>query len=511
MAMALAEDEPKDARLRHAVNWYNHFSFNRINAPTPNYVNLGTTHNGYASCCLYAVDDNAQSLAIGDHIAYTMTYMSAGIGGIINTRSLGDSVRNGTITHMGKLPYYRSLAGAVKANLQGGRGGACTTYFSCFDPEVLTIINLQNPRSTRDKQNRDIHFAIMFNRFFAVKVMKNEDIFTFNIKTAPDLMDAFFDGDNQKFETIYNAYENNPEFKKNYISARKILLAAGQQSFDVGTLYYFIIDEANRHTPFKDAIHSSNLCVAPETKILTDKGYLRISDLKDEEVNVWNGQKFSKTVVRQTSEISKLIKVITDSGYWLYCTPYHKFYIQKDYQSTQPIEIQASELQPGMKLIKFDLPIIEGDLTMVDPYINGFYTGDGCKTHHGQRIYLYGEKRKLVDKFPGGSDWTTHEDQDRMIKHYKHLHPKFFVPGSEFTIQSRLKWLAGFADADGSIYRNGENQQLVLSSANRIFLERISLMLQTIGIMSKTRFSVGEGMRMLPANDGSGQHQRNTF
>lgn len=261
MAMALAEDEDKSTRLTHVKNWYNHFSFNRINAPTPNYVNLGTTHNGYASCCLYAVDDNAQSLAIGDHIAYTMTYMSAGIGGIINTRSLGDPVRNGTIVHQGKLPYYRSLAGAVKANLQGGRGGACTTYFSCFDPEALTIINLQNPRSTRDKQNRDIHFAIMFNRLFAVKVMKNEDIFTFNINTAPDLMEAFFSGDSEQFEMIYKAYENNPVFKKNYVSARKILLTAGQQSFDVGTFYYLIIDEVNRHTPFKDPIRSSNLCL----------------------------------------------------------------------------------------------------------------------------------------------------------------------------------------------------------------------------------------------------------
>jgi ribonucleoside-diphosphate reductase alpha chain len=103
MAMALAEDEPRETRLEHLRNWYNHFSFNRINAPTPNYVNLGTPHNGYASCCLYTVDDNAQSLAIGDHIAYTMTYMSAGIGGFINTRSLGDSVRSGSIVHQGRL------------------------------------------------------------------------------------------------------------------------------------------------------------------------------------------------------------------------------------------------------------------------------------------------------------------------------------------------------------------------------------------------------------------------
>ena len=261
MAMALAEDESVDTRMEHLKNWYDHFSFNRINAPTPNYTNLGTIHNGYASCCLYTVDDSASSLAIGDHIAYTMTYMSAGIGGYLNTRSVGDGVRNGSITHQGKLPYFKSLAGAIKANLQGGRGGACTTYFSCYDPEAISIINLQNPRSVKDKQNRDIHFAIMMNRFFAAKVAENKDIFTFNTNTAPDLHEALFSGDSTKFESIYLKYEADASFVKNYVSARSILLAAGQQSFEVATLYYFMVDEVNRHTPFLEKIHSANLCV----------------------------------------------------------------------------------------------------------------------------------------------------------------------------------------------------------------------------------------------------------
>lgn len=103
LAMALAEDESAESRMMHLENWYNHLSFNRLNAPTPNYTNLGTNHNGYASCCLYTVADNAQSLAIGDHIAYTMTYMSAGIGGFINTRSAGDPVRSGSIVHQGRI------------------------------------------------------------------------------------------------------------------------------------------------------------------------------------------------------------------------------------------------------------------------------------------------------------------------------------------------------------------------------------------------------------------------
>jgi ribonucleoside-diphosphate reductase alpha chain len=276
MAMALAEDEPLATRLESIKAWYDHLSFNRISAPTPNYVNLGTPHNGYASCCLYTTDDTAPSLAIGDHIAYTMTYMSSGIGSNLNTRSLGDPVRNGLLEHQGKLPYYKSLAGAVKANLQAGRGGACTAYFSCFDPEAPVIALLQNPTTPKDKQNRDIHFAVLLNRLFAKKVAKNEDIFTFNIKTAPDLTKLFYSGDQDAFELLYYQYEQDPNFKKNYTSARKLMIIFGQQSYDVGTFYYAFIDEINRHTPFIESIYSSNLCL--ET-ILPTSPYQDMKDL----------------------------------------------------------------------------------------------------------------------------------------------------------------------------------------------------------------------------------------
>lgn len=173
-----------------------------------------------------------------------------------------------------KLPYYKSLGGAVKANLQGGRGGACTTYFTCYDPEVMTVIMLQNPRSTRDKQNRDIHFAMITNRHFAMKAARNEDIFLFNAYTAPDLQDALFSADSDLFASLYQKYEDDPNFQKTYVSARKILTSYAQQSFDVATLYHILIDEVNRHTPFKDKIYCSNLCLeiteptAPYTSML---------------------------------------------------------------------------------------------------------------------------------------------------------------------------------------------------------------------------------------------------
>lgn len=280
MAMALAEDQPEDRRMSDCKAWYEHFSMKRINAPTPNFVNLGTPLRGFASCCLYTTKDSAISLAIGDHIAYMMTCMSSGIGNNVVTRSVGDPIRGGAIKHQGRLPYYRSLVGAVKANLQNGRGGACTAYFNAFDPEVSTINMLQNPRSTEDKKIRGIDYACISNKFFARKVARNEDIFVFNSFTAPDLWQAFYSADDKNFETLYAKYEKDDSFKKTYTSARDIITQAINQAFETGRHYLMWADEVNRHTPFKEPIYSSNLC----TEIMEPTtGYDNMMDLYSEE------------------------------------------------------------------------------------------------------------------------------------------------------------------------------------------------------------------------------------
>lgn len=274
MAMALAQDEPN--RLVHVEKFYNYLSEFKINAPTPNYVNLGTSHNGFISCCLYTVEDTAPSLAIGDHIAYSMTYMSAGIGGFLNTRSIGESVRGGVIKHTGKLPYMRSVAAAVNATTQNSRVGACTQYFSCYDPEALDLIYLQNPRTPLAKQNRDMHFAMQFNDWFVEKVYRNEEIFTFNSASEPALMTAFFAGDSASFKKLYLERQADKSVKRTYVKARELALNALRQCHEVATLYLISVDEVNRHTPFKEPIYQSNLCAEV---VQPTKAYSHMTDL----------------------------------------------------------------------------------------------------------------------------------------------------------------------------------------------------------------------------------------
>lgn len=256
MAMALAENEKID-KMVHVKKWYEHFSHGRINAPTPNYVNLGTKLNGYASCCLYTTDDTASSLAAGDHIAYMMTVASAGIGTHIKTRSLGDPVRSGLIQHQGKLPYYRAMVGAIGANLQNGRGGASTVYYSVFDPEVEVIQKLRHPTTPATKRIAGCHYSFGSNKLFARKVARNEEFAPFSYYDNEEMFEAQYEKDQTKFETLYTKYEKTAKVK---VNAREVALNALTQSYETGVHYLHLTDAMNKHTPFKDKIYLSNLC-----------------------------------------------------------------------------------------------------------------------------------------------------------------------------------------------------------------------------------------------------------
>ncbi|BCM95155.1 putative ribonucleotide reductase alpha subunit [Burkholderia phage FLC6] len=382
MAMALFESHPetmpgyplenaeyaKRSRLEHVIRIYRHFSNKRLSAPTPNYNNLGTYHKGYASCCLIAVGDSRWSLAAGDHITYMMTTQSAGIGTNLMTRSIGDPVQKGRFLHRGKLPYIATFGKNIRANLQGGRGGAGTLYFNLFDPEAQVIAGLRDTRASDTARNRDAHYAYMTNRFLTMKMAKGEDIFTWNIKNAPDLHEAFYGPDIQLFAKIYKKYEDDPNFKKNYAPARDIVVHAVQQGIQTGTIYAASIDEMNRNTPFLDPIHSSNLCVAPGTIILTKEyGERAISEYRDRSVEVWNGFEWSRVTVRQTSPLEKLLRVYVKGGKgFLDCTSYHKWYVMRDGVET---EVRTKDLKRGDKLASFKDPRNAGehdDVTILD-------------------------------------------------------------------------------------------------------------------------------------------------
>jgi len=149
---------------------------------------------------------------------------------------------------------------------------------------------------------------------------------------------------------------------------RKIWARIIKKRFESGYPYIFWTDTVNKNAPlvYRDKgmkIHASNLCVTGDTLLLTSKGEFPIQDLVDTDVEVWNGEEWSKVTVRKTGENqSKLREIAIDlfdknnnfiKSNRIDCTHYHKFYIQVDDFEK---EIEAQYLLPGDILTPYALP-----------------------------------------------------------------------------------------------------------------------------------------------------------
>lgn len=444
------------------------------------YLNDNVVADGLPiSCYLSHIPDTKEGLVMARSEMSWLSMMGGGIGLHAGMRSPDDK-STGVMSH---LRGYD--ADALSYKQTSSRRGSIGTYLDIDHPEILSFINMRNPvGGDPNKKCFNLNNAVNITDLFMEKIITGED---------------------------YELIDPKHGETGRYLSAREVWEQLLELRKETGEPYLNFIDTVNAGKPswitnpaYK--VQQSNLCVAPETMVLTDQGHRPIAEMEDEVVNVWNGEEFTETTIRKTGTEQKMLKVSTTSGYELECTPMHKFYVFTGYHTPCKIK-RAHELVGGDKLMKFTLPVVEGEKTFEYPYVNGFYSGDGCY-HKGARVYLYHEKRKLGHLFKETpyTSWLTQEDQNREVIYYKGgLKEKFFVPSSDYSVDTRLKWFAGYLDADGCVYRNGTNNSLTACSVEHSFLKEVQLMLQTLGVSSKITEMMDEGRRLLPANDGTGE------
>ena len=245
-----------------------------------------------------------------------------------------------------------------------------------------------------------------------------------------------------------------------------------------------------------------NPCVTPDTTILTKEyGYIRIADVVDEDVTVWNGYDWSVVTPRVTGYDQPMYRIILSNGNEIECTDYHKFVLQGDER------VEARELAVGDKLEKWEFPVISQQDTVIptydnnyiDPYIHGFYAGDGVQNK--PLIWLYGDKRKLAYMFER-NDCIITEGEERDTVRLPKQYSKKVVPDVGDCPHDRLRYLAGLLDSDGCV--NSEDGALAISSVDKDFLINVSRMLNTLGCHATVSKTKDGGIKELPANDGTG-------
>ena len=500
--------------LKKAFETYDYMSQKYFTHATPTLFNAGSPRQQLSSCFLLSMcDDSIAGIYKTLSDCAMISKYAGGIGlHISNIRARGSMIKGTNGQSNGIVPMLRVFNNTARYVDQGGgkRNGSFAMYLEPWHADVEDFLRMKQNTGAEEERARDLFYALWVPDLFMRRVESNGTWSLFCPNEAPGLADVV----GEEFEALYMKYENEKRYRKQ-VSAQKLWFQILDSQIETGTPYLLYKDAANKKSNQQNlgVIKSSNLCVAPETLILTDKGHIQIKELVNQKVNLWNGTQFSEVEVKQTGSKQKLITVNLSDGTKLTCTPYHKFIIRENYHDFKSLDkakrIDASNLKTGMKLAKWDAPIIQGDskYDFKYAYTHGFFCGDGTYnnstyTKDSPTLSLYGEKKYLIDKLDIRST-SGEEDATGKINTTlpKDIQRKFNVPINA-TIKNKLEWLAGILDADGSVARNGTNESLQIGSINKEFLDNILLMLQTIGVNAKVTLMRDATERLLP--DGNG-------
>jgi ribonucleotide reductase alpha subunit len=359
---------------------------------------------------------------------------------------------------------------------QHGRRGATMVSIDCSHPDIEELLDTKMKGDRLQSMNVSIKFTDEF-------------------MTAVDC---------DKPYTLKFDVKSTGEHIEKTIKAREFFKKFCECQWNWGDPGALFIDRFNEYNLLSgyDNFHilTTNPCVRGDTLILTKYGYMPIEALADKEVEVWNGEEWSLTTPKLTGTDMPMLTVKFSDGSSVDCTYYHKWVLANGER------IKAEDLTVGTKLAKFHLPVVGKDNVSIDStgsqmYTQGVYAGDG---NTGRRsIALYDSKKHLINYID--SEDVRHEDRRDVVLVPKGvLKEKFYIPMSDTSISDRLNFLAGLIDTDGS--RNSEDGSVSITSINKPFMDKLKLMLTTLGVRS-TVSRVREAVdRLMP--DGKGGYKK---
>ena len=250
----------KDKRMSYVKRYYDAISKHKINIPTPILAGVRTRLRQYSSCVLVDVGDSLPSIEASDAAVFRYVAQRAGLG--INAgriRGINSKIRGGEVVHTGVIPYLKKFEATVKSCTQNGiRGGSSTVFFPVWHQEIEDIIVLKNNKGTEDNRVRNLDYAIQLSKIFYERFIQDGEITLFSPHNVPGLYEKFgLDG----FDELYVKYENDPSIPKKKVKAQELIIDILKERAETGRIYLMNIDHCNSHSPFKDQITMSNLCM----------------------------------------------------------------------------------------------------------------------------------------------------------------------------------------------------------------------------------------------------------
>lgn len=374
-----------------ALECYKYLSDFYLMHATPTLFNSGMKESQYLSCFLLGVGDSITSMY--DKLVANCAQISKRAGGIgvhlSNIRAEGSIINSTLGKSNGILPYIKVLNELAKHVTQGGRrNGSIAIYIEPYHSDIIKFLELKKNTGSENHRARDLFYALYIPNLFMKRLIyaiENEgEIVKWSLMCpyeCPYLSDVY----GEEFDKLYTQYENEAKYKEqvNILDLWKQIITT---QLETSLPYIVFKDHVNNKSNQKNigTIKSSNLCVSGDTYILTDKGQIKINELLNMKIKVWNGEEFSETIVRKTGVDQELLKITLSNGVDIKCTPYHHFWLVD--KKGKEYMVEAKELKWLDELIKYNLPIIcIEDRVAIDKWLkvnadkNGIITDEHSK------------------------------------------------------------------------------------------------------------------------------------
>jgi ribonucleotide reductase alpha subunit len=285
----------------------------------------------------------------------------------------------------GASPNYLTRT-ALLHNGGGKRNGSFAIYLEPWHADVEMFLQMRKNHGDEELKARDLFYALWIPDLFMQRVKEGGKWTLMCPDECPGLADCYGDA----FAELYTKYESEGRGKKT-MAARDLWFQVLDAQMETGTPYILYKDACNAKSNQKNlgVIKSSNLCVAPETRVFTNQGHIAIKDIRGQMVSVWNGEEWSNVLIEKTGTDQELIEVKTSDGCSLHCTKYHKFYVVENSPTAGPITVirEANRLKPGDKLKRCRFPVIKG--AHLDAVLNWLANlCDSCETVKIENGYL---------------------------------------------------------------------------------------------------------------------------
>jgi ribonucleoside-diphosphate reductase alpha chain len=452
------------AALARIKESYDGMSQGLFTHATPTLFNAGSLHEQLSSCFLLGTDDALDGIykTIGD--CAQISKWAGGIGlHVSNVRAKGSRINSTNGASDGIVPMLKVFNETMRyCNQAGRRKGSAAIYLEPWHADVWEFVELRRNVGSDTERTRDLFLALWVPDALMRRVTSDADWYLMSPDACPGLVDAV----GADFEALYGRYVDEGRYVRK-LKARELWQHVITSQLETGTPYVLFKDAVNRKSNHANlgVIRSSNLCVAPETHLLTrGGGYLPVGALKDQDVEVWNGGEWSATTVRQTGEKQPLLRVTFSNGEELACTPYHKFYVRPEGDSTgrrPAVVVEAKDLEVGATIDEFAMP------PPLDDAAAGF-------------------RSDLEAPYEAGCAAAARSSCSR---------DTFAVPADQ-TLDVKLRWLEGLADSDGSLH---DTSYLQITYGAKPDMVRVKRMLNTMGVDAIIRdANLDDSLLLLP-------------